>query len=306
MHPFLHRFIVAVFVMLGLLSANAAVSQEHQNAGVGRLFSNDVLGDGQDRWRTSSYVVSVMRGADGDTVLPNAFGRLIEHRLRSEIIAPANLTAPVADRPYAGVLSYGLHSHFRSGSLQNRIGFDVVAFGPQTGIGWLHGRIHDSLNTPGPDLNAQLPNAIHPTLSGEVAQSMQFNGVELRPFAQAQHGVETFARLGVDLLFGDAQPDAVRLRDVTTGQLYAPVRKDGDAPNVEFMLGADVAHVWSSQYLPSADGFTAEPTRFRGRAGLRLSASQADLFYGLSWLSPEFEGQPKGQLVGSLNVNLRF
>ncbi|MFT6424173.1 MAG: hypothetical protein ACJAX9_000521 [Celeribacter sp.] len=306
MHKIFHRFIVMLFVSFGLLASLPAVSQERQNAGVGRLFSNDFFGDGQDRWHTMSYALSVMRGPDASGVAPEAFGRLVEHRLRSEVIAPENLTAAVADRPYAGVLSYGLHSHSRVGAVQSRVGLDVVALGPQTGIGRLHSWVHDGLNSPRPDLTTQLPNAVYPTLSGEMAQTVHIGDFEVRPFAEAQYGVETFTRLGADIFFGTRSLDVVRLRDVTTGQLYDPVIKGRNEPSVEFRLGADVAHVWSSKYLTGAGDQSLEPVRFRGRAGVQLSAPQADLFYGVSWLSPEFEGQTEGQLVGSLNVNLRF
>jgi hypothetical protein len=208
-----HHFSAVFLVMLGLLAALPALSQQRQNAGVGRLFSNDFFGD----------------------------------------------------RPYAGVLSYGPHGDSRIGDVQNRVGAGIVALGPQTGVGQRHGWGHDGLNTPAPDLAAQIPNAISPSLSEEVVLTVQFGGFDVRPFAEAQYSVETFAR-----------------------------------------FGADIARVWSSEALPIFDGDVVELIRFQGRAGAQLSVSQADVFYGLSWMSPEFDGQPEGQLVGSLNANLRF
>lgn len=296
--------IAAVFGCIPVLPAQ---SQERQLADIGRLFSNDFLGDGQDRWHTTSYVVSVTptAAADGDAFAD--FSGRLEHRLRSEVIAPANLATPSAgDRPYAGVLSYGIHSHAQVGDVQNRVGMDVVALGPQTGVGQLHSWVHDKLNTAGPDLTTQLPNAIYPTLSGEVTRLVPLGAIKLRPFAEAQYGVETYARVGADVFFSGRDMTGLRLRDVTTGQLYHASSKSKARHGFEFMLGADVAHVWSSEYLPASEGYVVEPVRFRGRAGVQLSAPQADMFYGVSWLSPEFEGQPSGQLVGSLNVSLRF
>jgi hypothetical protein len=307
MHKPLRHLAIILAVFLGLATALPGMSQGRQGTNSGRLFSNDFLGDGQDRWHSTSYVISELRGLNADGHTPTAFGQLLEYRLRGEVIAPANLQAPAAqDRPYAGVLAYGLHSYMGEGDdVLNRIGVDVVAVGPQTGLGQFHNWVHERLGTAGPDLETQLPNAIYPTVSGEIANSIQFGVVELRPFAEAQIGVETFARLGADVFWGGRDDDQLRLRDVTTGQLYNSAGEH-TGPDVEFMLGADIAHVWSSEYLPATDGYVVEPVRFRGRAGVQVSAPQADMFYGVTWLGPEFEAQPSGQLVGSLNVNLRF
>ncbi|SEK27431.1 lipid A-modifier LpxR family protein [Pacificibacter marinus] len=307
MHTYLYRFAVVISILFGFTLSQPAVSEGQQNAGTGRFFTNDFIGDGQDRWNTASYAVSIMRGPTADDTVPDVFGRLFEHRLRGAVIAPANLANPAAgDRPYAGVLSYGVHSYTQRGTTQNRLGLDLVAVGPQTGIGDFHGWLHDAINAPEPDLSAQLANAIYPTVSGEIARPLQLGNLEVRPFAEAQVGVETFARVGADISLGSLMADGVRLRDVTTGHLYETSTVDQSAHGSEFILGADVAHVWSSEYLPASDGYALEPFRLRGRAGVKLSGPQADVFYGVSWLSPEFKSQPEGQVVGSLNVSLQF
>lgn len=304
MHKLFCFLPVMTFAIFGCVVA--PVSQA-QDLGVARLFSNDFLGDGQDRWHTSSYVVSAMRGPALGGKAPQTFGTLFEHRFRSEAIAPANLASPAADdRLYAGVVSYGVHSHARSETLEQRIGVDAVVVGPQTGVESLHSWLHDAIGAPTSDGIVQLPNAIYPTVSGEVAMPLRAGGIRIRPFAEAQFGVENFARVGADFFLSDFEPSGLRLRDVTTGQLYTAPSKGHGRSGMEFVLGADVARVWSSHYLSGTDGNVTEPVRWRGRAGVQINAPQADVFYGVTWLTPEFEAQPEGQLVGSLNVNLRF
>lgn len=300
---------VILSALLGLIAVLPADSQERQAVGVGRLFSNDFPGDGKDRWHATSYVVSALSEPIISQTSPATSGHIIEHRLSGKVVAPANLHAVAADdRPYSGVLSYSHHRYLRNGDALNRIGIDVVV-GPQAGVGQLQGWVHDGLTAPRPELEAQLPNAIYPTLSGEVAKSFHLSRVELRPFAEVQLGVETFARLGADVFadafFGQRDAEQMRLRDVTTGQLYNSASALS-GPDIEFMPGADMARVWSSKYLPVSDGYMVEPARFRGRAGVQVSVPQADMFYGVTWLGPQFENQPSDQVVGSLNVSLRF
>ncbi len=108
---FATRLIASVMVVLGLMVP--AQAQERQVLGWGRFVSNDATGDGQDRWRTGSYSLSLLRGPEWSGALPAQPGVILEYRLRAEAIAPESLTkANPADRPYVGALSFGLHSHF--------------------------------------------------------------------------------------------------------------------------------------------------------------------------------------------------
>ena len=70
-------------------------------------------------------------------------------------------------------------------------------------------------------------------------------------------------------------------------------------------LGADMARVFASEYFPSS-GPDLTDTRTRVRAGMQWQGHVASVFYGATYLSPEFAGQGEGQVVGSLNVNFRF
>jgi hypothetical protein len=80
----------------------------------------------------------------------------------------------------------------------------------------------------------------------------------------------------------------------------------GGAEGTSFSFGGDVAHVFDSVYLPADQGYSPTDLRLRLRAGLHWQKGAMGLFYGLTWLGEEFEGQPEGQLVGSLRLKILF
>lgn len=284
------------------------------NLGTGRFFTNDFLGDGNDRWRSGAYTVSKLRGPSGLTTLPTQFGTLNELRFAAQIIAPANLGAPdPTDRPYVGMLSVGVHSHAVERGVEMRVGLDLVATGPSTGIGDFHSWVHDGLGTTPPSdavLDRQIADHIYPTASFELARPYALGtkilgNVTLRPYVNAQGGVESFVRIGGDILIGAAFSHGVLLRDEVTGQLYQGLNTD-PAKGMSFLLGADVAHMFDSQLLRASDGVTLTKTRTRARAGLKWQGERVGVFYGVTYLGREFEAPPEGQLVGSLSLKLDF
>lgn len=296
-----------ILLIAAIVMASLPVhAEERVTLGWGRLFSNDALGDGQDRWRTGGYTVSRMRGPSWSGNLPGQAGEIIEFRFRGEIIAPADLTTPdPGDRRYAGTLALGLHTHFAMGQAEASVGGDLVVIGPQTGLGQFQRQVHDWLNIAQPQvLDDQIGNTISATLTGEVGRSFRFGQrITLRPFVEAQAGAETLVRVGGDMVIGGAWEGALMLRDVTTGQRYSGIASV--AQGLSLTLGADVAHVFDSVYLPSGGAVMAE-SRTRVRAGVTWQGEQAGLFYGMTYLGPEFEGQSEGQIIGSLRVNFDF
>lgn len=297
---------LAIIAGLSLWSA-PAVAGEQETLGVGRLFTNDVLGDGRDRWKTGSYTVSIMRGTEWTGTAPTPFGALIEYRLRGSVIAPRNLSNPSAgDRPYVGMLSVGAHSHSRVGNSDLRAGMDLVFIGPQTGAGDLQDDIHNILNQAAPDLSNQLSNDFYPTGSFEASHNVSFGLGIFRPFVGAQVGIEDFARIGGDVILGTVGEGELLLRDDTSGHLYRGIRSDRELRGANFVLGADATRVFESALLPEDQGPAAKDIRARVRAGVHFTGLWGDGFYGVSWLSPEFEGQGEGQIVGSLNIGLKF
>ncbi|HMO06473.1 MAG TPA: DUF2219 family protein [Paracoccaceae bacterium] len=298
--------LLPAFLALLVTIAPPAAAQERQTLGYGRLFVNDGVGDARDRWRTGAYTVSVLRGPDWNGTLPGRPGTILEYRARAEIVAPANLSSPApGDRRYAGILSGGVHTHFALAGAEARIGLDLVVTGKATGLGSFQKFIHRVVNLPQPDLSQQIPNGIHPMLSAEIGRDIALGpSARLRPFAEAQLGFESLARVGADLTFGRFGSGALMLRDTTTGQRYRGIRGEG-APGVSFVLGGDVARVGDSALLPTP-GPAPRDMRSRLRAGLHWQGAKGEAFWGVAWLSPEFEGQQRGQAVGTLRLRLRF
>lgn len=299
-------FSLAFVLLLAGLPAHA---EERELLGIGRLFVNDMLGDGQDRWRSGAYSVSAIRGPADLTERPAAFGVLMEYRFANRILAPANTVAPApGDRRYAGVLSLGAWSHFASGGTEVSIGSEFVAAGPMTGVSAFQTGAHGLLGLTPPAaavLNSQFPNAVYPTIATEFARPIGLGAhAMVRPFVAGRLGDETYLRLGADLLVGSALTSGVTVRDESTGLLYQTL-DHMPANGFSFLLGADTAKVFSSVWLPSATQ-TLTPLRNRLRAGLHWQGDHVGLFYGVTWLGREFTAQPSGQTLGAVQLQIRF
>jgi hypothetical protein len=98
----------------------------------------------------------------------------------------------------------------------------------------------------------------------------------------------------------------LRLRDQVSGQRVAALNGAGRIGGWSFLFGADTAYVASSVYLPDNRGPDLEEMRHRLRAGVNFGIGDSNFFYGVTYLSEEFEGQPEGQVVGTLSVDIRF
>lgn len=273
-------------------------------------FYQRLFGDNDDRWRSGSYAYSIVRGSEWTGVRPTAPGEIIEYRLRSEIIAPSALNGPGQDdRAYVGALSAGVHTHFARGATNISAGLDLVATGPQTGILKLQDGFHDVISAPNPSAfveDNQVANAVYPTALVDVSYRLPIGETAtLRPFIEAQYGVEDFVRVGADVLIGATLQNDLWLRDSPSGQLYSGV-ETGRA-GTGFVLGADYAAVGDSAYFPASFGTVAQEERFRARAGVHWRFGDGiSYFYGLTYLSEEYEGQDGGQFVGSLKLNFKF
>ena len=303
----MRKLLIGGLIGLATLIPGPGYSGDRSILGWGRLFTNDFIGDGQDRWRSGSYSISQVRGQTWGGTLPG-FGEILEYRLQTQIIAAADLANPgPGDRRYAGVVSFGVHSHFTLAGAEASLGADLVVTGPQTGVGDFQGWAHGLAGAPEPGgLDQQISNSLHPTLVAELGKTFKFsNNTRLRPFGELRAGDETLLRVGGDLVVGGFATGSLMLRDPVTGQRYRAVKGDG-AAGFSFVLGADVAAVASSVYLPASDPPDLSKTRTRARAGVYWQGERSDLFYGLTWISREFETQPEGQTIGSLNLRIRF
>ena len=298
---------IAGLALAALFLAAPLHAEERATLGYGRFFNNDYIGDHDDRWRTGSYALSVLRGTGWNGALPSRAFDLREYRFGAAIIAPSTLKVPPpVDRRYSGTLSFLAQTYLQRGAIEMRFGAGLTAVGPGTSVGAVHKQLHYWLSAPRPRVLAdQLPNALYPVLTAEFGAPLQIGGAELRPFVEARAGDEDWLRAGVDLAFGSRETGALWLRDETTGQRYVGIAGQS-RPGFSFVLGADLARVWRSAWLPEADGIAPEPLRQRLRAGVTWQGKNFALFYGVTWLSEEFEGQPEGQAVGSLRARFNF
>ena len=303
----MQKFLCGAATALSFFCADVAVAGENRTLGWGRIFTNDILGDGEDRWRTGGYSISNIRGKDWTGVLPSTMGEVMEYRLRTEVIAPAHLFSPdPLDRRYAGIVTFGAHTHFQRQGFEMNLGVDLVVAGPQTKMSDLHEELHDLVGGPTPRVdNASIDNIIIPTLIFEAGKPFQTReDVVFRPFVEIQAGVETFARVGADLTLGSFGSNGLRLRDQISGQRYTGIYDDSST-GWSFMLGADVAYIADSHYLDTP-GIVKKDIRARARVGLTHEWELGAFFYGATYLSPEFEAQSEGQVVGSINARFQF
>lgn len=306
--------IAALFLMM-TATTGAALAEENSgkgrvSLGYGLLFVNDTIADGKDRWRTGSVMSSRIWGPSWSGALPQRAGEILELRFMGEVIAPDNLVTPAAgDRPYAGSLSLGLHTHFATASgTEVSLGGDLVAIGPQTGLDDFQSALHDlfGIDDASPaTLNAQIGNMVRPSATLEMARGFDLAAqTQLRPFMELRGGVETYARVGFDMTIGAAGRGELLTRDPVTGHRMRVVREQ--VPGLSVVMGADIAKVWDSVYLPEDRGYALTDSRTRARLGLHWQGEKSMVFYGLTWLGEEFVGQGSGQLVGALQFSLKF
>lgn len=276
--------------------------------GYGLLFTNDLLGDGKDRWRTGSLTSSRIYGQDWQGQAPASSGELLELRIQGQIIAPSDLkVVNPADRPWAGALTVELNSHMQRRGTEVALGGGVTVLGPQTQLDELQVWLHDLASAPQPSdavLDAQIGNSFRPVLSAEIGHPLALSErASLRPFVEARAGDETYLRAGVDFSFGQLA-QGLLVRESITGQRYRTAKAQAEGLTVT--AGADIAYVTKSVFLPDSSGYTLENTRHRARLGLHWQGQRTSAFYGLTYLGKEFSSQSEGQVTGSLQLQLRF
>lgn len=274
--------------------------------GWGRAFNNDYLGDGKDRWQTGSYMLSVLRGHQWTGALPDAPFEVMEYRLSVAITSPTKLSKPPAwDRRYAGRSQFMGATHWQARGLENMVGLGFTTTGKGNGIGDLHNTLHDWVSAPQVRVREQqIGNGVHPFVLAELGREWDLGGSAMRVFSQARVGDETLLRAGFDWQIGAREIGALWLRDEITGQRVVGI-SGNSSPGAWFTLGADFGHVWSSAYLPQ-DEIELSDTRTRVRAGVNMRHGDLGVFYGVTWLSKEFEAQPEGQVLGTLRVRANF
>ncbi len=287
----------------------SASAEGRVQLGYGRLVNNDFLGDLKDREQTGSYVSSRIFGKAWAGRLPTRAGEFLEFRLQADIKAPDNLVRPAAgDRPFAGSVSVGLHTHYQQAGYEIAMGGELVATGPQTRLDQFQTALHDGLGVAPPSLgtrSAQIGNNFYPGVVVELGRVFSLGErTRIRPFVEARAGVETLIRAGADFEIGSLTSDDLMVRDAITGQRYRTMLLG--AGGVSFVLGADTALVSESAYLPTNRGFTLTDSRDRARAGVYWQGKTSHGFFGVTYLGREYTTQSSEQVVGSIRLALKF
>lgn len=249
--------------------ALAACSSGTQVVGLGW---NDHLGDGGDRWKTGGASLSVIRPG-------------IEVNARALVVTPPGRTAT----QYAGL---GVYRRAETA----RLGIEIGWQGDPLPLFEAREALHSLTGMNGHEPGDVLDSGPHINLEGRHAWPLRRGDVELAPFVQASVGTrEVSARVGGDVLVGVARARTVEL---ATG---APMLGAGDG--LTLFVGGDVGHVAHDALLGDAD---PEEVVARARAGVFVGLGRIGIGFSLNWLSPEFEGQPEGQLIGAAQVAYRF
>ncbi|MGH1412314.1 MAG: lipid A-modifier LpxR family protein [Pelagimonas sp.] len=301
------RFMIVALAAL-LVFVLPVSAQNREMLGHGRLVNNDLLGDFKDRWQSGSVASSRVIGFGWNGNLPSRPFDLLEFRLGGQVVTPEDFRNPSdGDRPFVGALSLGLHTHFERGGTEISMGGDLVVTGPQTGLGDLHTAIHDVLRQKPARpsvLDDQIEDGFHPTFVGEAGRQFTLGRGVLRPFSELRWGAETLGRVGADFTIGQVGQGELLIRDPVTGQRYRTIYEFQSG--LSYVVGGDFAWVENSVFLPEDRGYEVEKTRTRLRAGMHWQGERNATFFGVTYLSEEFDDQDEGQLVGSVRLKLKF
>lgn len=302
------RILLTALTIFGL-SLSPVVAGEWGRIGYGRLINNDVLGDFQDRGQTGSYTSSRVFARNWSGKMPTRMGNLLEFRTSADIKAPANLVNPAAgDRPYAGSMTLGLHTHYQQSGFQIAFGGELVATGPQTGLDVLQTALHDGLGVAPPSAatrNGQIANGFYPGVVVEMGRPFQLSErTRMRPFVEGRYGVETLVRAGVDVVIGRLTDGDLLVRDGVSGQRYRAVL--GERTGYSLVMGVDTALVSESAYLPASSGLSLSDRRDRARLGVHWEGNSARGFFGVTYLGKEFKTQNYEQVIGSVRIAFKF
>ena len=291
---------------------------------------NDRLGDGKDRYKsgglTQSWLVPQSRISGEPWIADQAAA--LEVQIRGLVITPDNTAAATADRPYAQYLAAGVFLRtfgranpvFHDGALsaENRIGIEIGYQGDPLPLFEIQEALH-GISGMGPmartdagTLDSSVLVNLEVKRTWRLHVDAERHDVDVAPFAQISAGLrENSARIGADLIHGASLTARTWNHDPAIGALIPGGSKRRDGVNWFAWFGGDVAIVASDALLDGGflvDGPATNAERFsaRLRAGAMAEFPGFALSYSITWLSPEFEEQDQGQLIGAVQLKLRY
>lgn len=294
--------------MIVTLGAYFIASTASADTTMSSFFSNDYLGDGQDRWRSAGY--TLFFGFEGD----NTGGIAHDFRARAEIISPwgAKTQPTDNDRPYVGMLGFGVFANDSFGKWQYNVGAEVLFTGDQTQIANFQQGFHDLTGIAGYSPNdmshEHVSDNVTGMISAEIARGYELNdSFSFRPFAGVQAGYETFGRIGFDLLIDGYANSQRYVRDPISGFLQPSSSDRATKMNdMSFILGVDYTYFTHSDFFPGWADVEMKKARSRIRVGAQVRIRKVSTFFGLTYLSKEFKSQVESQTIGVLSLQFPF
>jgi hypothetical protein len=290
---------------------------------------NDRIGDGKDRYKTGgmtqSWVFPETLFFD-DRIIPGRVSA-IELQGRGFIATPDNTQSggSANDRPFVQYVGVGAYhrswsrptrfSDTTTGAVETRAGIEIGWQGDPLPLFDIQDALHG-------DTQVTLNNSN--TIDSEFLLNLEIEGVyrrqtssrfldlDLAPFIRVSTGMrENSVRAGADIVIGSSLNARTWNHEPAIGALIPGGSKQRAGLNWAIWIGGDAGYVASDAFLDG--GFTAdgpeverETLTFRLRAGLMLEYDPVAVVYSINWLSPEFERQPEGQLIGAVSLKYRF
>lgn len=172
---------IVVALLAQMTAVQVAADTGYDYLGYGRLVTNDLLGDGKDRWRTGSVSAFRMYVQEDVDLKHLKLGQAVELRTHFEVVAPSDLQDDSGgDRPWGGAISLGLHSPFHYGSLQMSLGADVHVIGQNSGLTGFQQDLHKGLGI----------KHAGDAVSNNKIKDETVMGVRLRPLIQSVYRIE--------------------------------------------------------------------------------------------------------------------
>ena len=290
---------------------------------------NDRIGDGKDRYKTGGMTQSWTFPETlffDERLIPGRVSA-IELQGRGFIATPDNTLAGgnPNDRPfvqYVGVGAYHRswsrperYSDTTTAGLETRAGVEIGWQGDPLPLFDLQDTLHD---------NTQVTLNNTNTVDSEFLINLELEGVwrrqtssrlldlDLAPFIRISTGMrENSVRVGGDIVIGSSLAARTWNHEPAIGALIPGGSKQRQGLNWALWIGGDAGYVASDAFLDGgfiADGpnVDREEVTFRLRAGVMLEYDPVAIVYSINWLSPEFETQPEGQLIGAASLKYRF
>ncbi|MEM7189306.1 MAG: lipid A-modifier LpxR family protein [Pseudomonadota bacterium] len=292
---------------------------------------NDHLGDGKDRWKTAGLTQSCVfpQIMLSDQPWFENYAAAVELQVRGMLITPDDTSSVGAgDRPYAQYLGIGgylrlwgqpdyLGAGFTA-QTEDRLGIELGYQGDPLPLFEIADAFHDAAGM------ATTNRTAANTLDGEFLATLEArrtwrlhgqlgpHDVNVAPFVQASAGMrENSVRAGTDIILGTSLEARTWNYDTGIGALIPGGAKYREGIHWALWVGGDVGYVASDAFLDggfSGNGPSVDRTPFtaRLRAGLIYDYEDVSFSFSMNWMSPEFDSQSEGQLVGAAQIEIAF